>query len=257
MKFGPSVNLTTALEAVQNHASPAWTPASLSNVTTYLDASIGTDTTTDTNPVSSWQPQAPGLTTNSGTGLYQRSGGQRPTYTASGINGLPSLTFTATNNQRMASDYLVDNITSWSAFTVFVVCQSTQPALGSMLFGTGSNNNWNVKDVGASNAFSGCYFDGSARTDQSATPASPTNPILITWRLKSGTEYIQINNETETSSAMSNIDSGITGNSLLIGDGPVGTFDGKISLILSCNAALSAGDITSMQNYCKTRWNLW
>jgi hypothetical protein len=236
----------------------AFTPASLGSA---LKAWYVADTgiTLATTKVTTWDDQS-----GNGFHLTQGTDAQRPTYNATGFNGLPTVEFSG------AGGICIQN-TSFTGFgaataSVFMVGQmdaSTDNfgrAIGFVKSGgAGDENNAGsaafILRNGTNNEWL-MFAEGSARTTAYALSLNTNYRIGI--KLTGAATVPYLNNIAGTGAAYSTTIDGAAGGVLSIGSNPAANaeWNGPISEIVITNTALSDSDRNSLDSYFTTKWGL-
>lgn len=85
---GLKINGLSKYFATAPGPGPGWTPASISSLKVWLDASVSASITSSGGIVSGWADQS-----GNNANAYQSSAGNRPSYSATGLNSQPALYF--------------------------------------------------------------------------------------------------------------------------------------------------------------------
>lgn len=258
MKFGPSVNLTTALEQrIILGERPPFNPATdLPYVHMNIDAS-SISGVSEGNPVSTWSTIAPGS-----YGDLTQSGVSRPTYLTVGIDSKPSVRFTSTESMSLVNGGL--GVAGWiSEYTIFAIFENDRVnpnintgiisyAPGPDLPGGSTGPAILSNTLHANSIFALAGDAGGTSLEETSAPGNG-NPMLVVARLSGGNFYLQINDNTELSTTCGNVEA----DSVVIGGGSIIPLQGLISRITVCVGPLSWGDRYEMRQWCRTNWNLW
>lgn len=255
---GAAINTTDLLVDVQDYryTLPDYVPANESGCFLWLRADLGVSLASGTS-VSAWYNQG-----TAGGAFIQTTAGRQPTYTASGINGYPMLTWNHTNDYGTSSS--MRNFTmniGPNDYTLIFACNpkktdsSGTPATNSGLwfidmFSGGAANTRLINYHSASSAVpKTAYFYGASGVVGSVTPttgaqivtfeliSSPSNSSSIYRNgasVASGLAYAQQN--LNASLANAGFGLGSTG-----GTGtPTGNFDGDIYEVIGFNRTNTA-----------------
>jgi hypothetical protein len=210
----------------------AWSPASLSDKTLWLDASEGV--TLASGVVQTWVDKTAGKT------FTQATAGRRPNYTATdaNLNNQPAVIFSpsgsglpVSTNTSIAMAYLA--IVAYYPATTFsdysTVIQANTPLNASMSRGNSGSADWRTADITATR-----YRDG-AETSTALTTANAAH-------------FYEIVPETPIASTAA---SWIVGNNT---DGGTREWRGGIGLIIVCSSVPSSGDRAKLLSYCQVRF---
>ncbi len=234
--YGES-NLTTESNSNNFSFGPILYGSSLKS---WLAANSGTSSTTDGAAISSWQDK----TTNANN-FTQSTPSKNPTFTQNALNGLPVVTFAASNGQTMT------NSTNFGApYTIIYLSRQTGGANQRVLSGVNDNfllGYWN----GGRNQL----YDDSAVRLTGADPASDTNWRIYSASGNNGNAKLW-GNGTELASAGGNW-SGPNGISLNGQQAASEFSNAQIAEILVFNSYLSDSDRNSAQDYINTKYRIY
>jgi hypothetical protein len=258
-----------------HNVSAGWTPASLgSALRLWLKADTGI--TLNGSTVAVWADQS-----GNGLNLAQATGAKQPTYNATGLNGLPSVSFVPASDTFLLSArdaaFNLGGSTSW--FIVFRVT-GTSDQYGSVLSylsadgadDAGANNSSNVAKGAApivrwdTDTYRAMYAgEWGTGSNLSASTNYRLGAILRTGGI--GTMYVNnVSGGDFSFSGAPTFTLGGAGGNICIGktitftsgtftENPE-TFGGLISEVVVTNTALSAGERTSLDDYFKAKWGL-
>ena len=240
----------------------AFDPKSITGLTVWLKADAGI-TKDGSNLVSDWTDQS-----GNGNNFSQSTAGNKPTYTASAQNGLPAITFDGTNDYMTTaatltlgtySAFVVVSRPVWAASTYAGVWGHNFSAAGTAgraLGVTGSAlNNWQNNEI-----FSCGNGYGPSQTPYAFGPiGTKTNNSYHLISAGNGTanSFVRIN---RASIARAVVNAAVTSSATSMSLGTwylAATSDfwnGGIAEVLIYNSVLSAGDITSVENYLRSKW---
>lgn len=253
--YYPSSTPASGAAAVINYypAVTAFTPPSITGgVTLWLRGDLGV--TNASGKASAWADQS-----TNGNDTTQGTAGQQPVINATGINNLPTLTFTRANGTKLLG---ATNLASAGGpRTVFAVVKAT-------LAGGGTVMSWRLTNnqvlVGLTDGTPGTIqycIDDSARDQQvSGVPNQNGLSSIIEWRtqgtaalgtvLVNGIEYV-------VSGVNIAADSGTTG--FVIGnrtDFAGFGWTGEIGEIVEANRLVAWSDAKLIRNYMASRYNI-
>lgn len=233
----------------------SWTPASLSP-TAWYKADSGV--TLNGSTVSAWADQS-----GNGNNLSQATAANQPTFESAGLNSRASILFDGTNDSLASANV---DLTGTGALSAFVVLQQTSLTNSTYYFLTQSAAFTNVFAMNAN--FNGSWSaenNNAAYSVCSNTSIAPTlNATYLTGtvnRARTTNECtLRINSIAVTSNSVYNgNNTNNFGNTpLVMGGYPVGNLwvKARISEVIFFNSELSAGNITLVENYLKTRYGL-
>jgi len=242
-----------------------FSPLSLSNLTTWLDASDSTQLFTNTgcsSAVSSDGDVVKCWKDKSGSSRNVTEATNGPAYKTAIKNGKSVLLFDGSNDKLVGSTAMV-NLLAQASKSVWVVADVLSiPAGGANppnyasagLIGEDAGGSWGLH-VGQSTKY-GVWNNDGAGDSMGGTIAASTWYIFHI-RHDSGTMYVSVNNGTEVSMATGNTDWYLS-NYMRIGGnyGPVFTNMYMAEVVLS-NGVESAGNRTSMQTYLNNKWAVY
>ena len=237
-----------------------------SNLKLWLNAAVGTSTTTNGVGVSTWNDQS-----GNGYHVTQGTGGNQPTYVSSSINGQPALSFNGTSSTLSVSGFPLF-ATNASAVTQFIVFNPTDLSGQKFLLLHGGHTN-------CSNNFELGYRTGSSSTPNwglhsgcsnaavAENAANTAYNILTLKVLSSGTSpsNVKISKNGTAQSVVNNFSGwasagnyGTASNTLFIGsrNGGDGFHSGPIAEIISYNQALNSAETVLVENYLNAKYNL-
>lgn len=249
----------------------AFTPASLTGLVAWYDASTGVYSdagvtpATNTQTVQQWNDQS-----GNGYHLKQATGGNRPQFLSAGFNSLPSVTFTVaglTSMQTTADSVIMGTGLVGSVFGVARITTSggaTSRLVGFIGNGQADDTTSNhsaawvfvTQATGTMASFRGGFF----ASDASFFSASTNYRFGNIYDNTNNTNYV--NNVAGTPVAAT----GLTWTSpgaIIVSSSTLGSitcggacWDGPISELVMTNTALSNTDRTNLDNYFKTKWGL-
>lgn len=214
-------------------AAGAWTPASLSGLWGWWDASAITGLS-DTAPVPSW----PDMSGNGRTAT-QSNPSLQPTYTTAGLNGLPSVLF---SSDRLPTGAALTG----GDVTIFAVADPTAPLSYNTLFDggvalTANQGDANLKLPGVS--------------DNGRGGAYPSTASVVSVRFSdvadSGTVRV---NGSATNLSKTQIPP--TRNAEIGSQAGSDYWPGYISEVIAYAAALSDSDMAQVESYLTSKWSI-
>ena len=227
----------------------------------HLDAS--TLTLTNGDPVSTWEDQSP-VGTNDAT----QTGTNRPTYIASGLNGLPTVRFDGTTT----NDYMVmpSGFSTWTAgWTWFLVAQPAATPINNEKFLSFSSGGSRVIACGRDGTTSaGILFSynssDAVRYFYSSAGLSPASTgAVYSFHNPAGTADAAVSGEMRKGNVSfgtgdTYIPPVVTRSDNFIGVSWFGPehYNGDFSEILVYNRALTEGEITSVYAYLNDKYGL-
>lgn len=254
--YGPQL-----LWNVEGWEPSAFSPASISGLRLWLDASVGLyDAETGGNPVTTaapvlrWEDQ-------SGNGFHATaSASVAPSLALSQVNSRPAVLFPSNGGKY----FNLPNPLNATSASVFVVVKSTQTGSdGGPLIGMiGSNNEyWSDSHYPYQNS---AIEDGFAATTRKTISPIPSN--IFTWHLynvlSANSNWRYINNGSVYFSTTSNTYNGasFSGRTPKIGySNSRGDwfYRGTIAEIIIYNSALGETDRQTVTEYLRAKYNLW
>lgn len=244
----------TALLGAHAAASGAWTPASLSGLVAWYDASNSGSIHDTSGSVDQWDDL-------SGNGNHQTaSGTARPTTGASTINSLNVLTFDGGTDTMSCA--LASNITgaNHTAAGVIVMDGSVNYAEWISVYQTGSAD-WNsatswvpaARDTASSTDLR-TYSNGSRRGVITTSGLSSVHVVIAISDGTNGQIYVDGTGGTAESWTTPSLNADI----LRIGagneGGVVNRWPGRIAEVVYCTAALGTTDRNALEAYLKAKW---
>lgn len=244
-------NAVNANQTAPASGGAAWTPASLTGLYAWWKADagvysdLGTTPAANGNTVAQWNNQA----TAGGATLNLRSPAGQPTYYTGVINGNPALWFNGT------SAYMTNHTFSAALpSTYFIIAAMTNVTSGQHAYaGNVGGNNWTFRQYGPNgdiDLYSGTDLDIGNQGDAN------TNYWTVVWNGAS----------TLVRKRGVQVGSGNSGNTInpVNGDFIMGAepgFDQNFSgyimeMFIVTNIAVTGSDLTSAENYMKTRAGL-
>lgn len=217
----------------------SWSPSDLASLKRWIKADALGGGLSDGDPIST-------AADSSGNGnTLTQTGGARPVYEATGINGLPSISFTAASSQSLDGSAVTA-----SAVTYAVVFQPVSPPNEYDVFYTGTSGfSWYT--------YFGTPYFGHFRSDWAAVPTGTSlvtsGTIIIVGVSSASTYQTWINNVTEgaTTAAFTQ------GSTFQLGTGGDVTlfFNGYIGEFIMFDSDIGSTDRTNLYNYLNDKWN--
>jgi hypothetical protein len=235
----------------------AWTPASLSGLKLWLDASVSGSITLSGSDVTQWDDQS-----GNGNNVVQATSARRPTYSATGFNGSkPGITCVAANSQFLRNTSIGFNSSTGYIFVVQTNSDSNPSNGGIICFvGSSATNDFGFDQsfILAVNGSSPVKYRMTSNAYDDAQQTSTLNtPQVIGWIFNgaSTTGYLDFSADTAgtKSGALGNTTADIAlGSRPWNGNTP--SFDGVFAEIVLGEGVPSAGDLTSFHSYCQAKW---
>lgn len=229
-------------------SAAAWAPTDLgANLVAWYKADTGV---TGTSPVTAWADQS-----GNGNNLAVESGYTGPTYSATGLNSKPAITFAIASNHGMNT-----------SGTVAFGAGGAQAVFGILSFSASSTSNSGAFNRGIS-MFSSGFVDLALAATGSVPQLEAVNNLnvrstkaaSINTSIRAGINadgstiktYVDGNAGSSFSGAVTLSNSGFI---YITADSASGFgFDGKISELIFVNRALTAGELTNMDTYLTSR----
>lgn len=220
-------------------------PTHISGCKMWMRADLGTTIATG---VSQWNDQS-----GNSHQFVQATGGNQPTVTTA-INGHTTIHFNGGSQSMACSDAISTCITS-TAYTVFVVYRTDAgianaqvSSISNYLIQVDLNGEWG--QFCAANKFIAYHYDGA---DQSARPtAAADTDEYATSVCTGGVLSARVNGGSYTTTSVGAVQS--VGGTFRFS--PAGDYAGHLGEYIVYNRALSADEITLVENYIKTFWGL-
>lgn len=230
-------------------------PQDIPGVVMWLNPATSSSTTTNGAAVSTYTDKI------FGDYSFTSSGSNRPTYSATGLNGHPGLLFTAASSQKMTDTGTRRN---WSSPGVIFVVMS--------IVSVSSNSGASYANVGVvadgDNGYQGIFLRSSGPTilsywwDGSDKHADTTftlgTPFLYTYTVTgvpSGVITAQVNNGTIVST--SGIGNRVSFTApVQMGHGAGGYLNGTIGDVMMLNQ-YDVNDVGDIQQYLRAKYGLW
>ena len=235
---------TNMLGSFQLGYTPAvFSPASISGLTLWFDASNAGSITQSGGSVSQWKDLS-GYANN----LTQATGSAQPTIQTAAQNGLNTLRFTAANSQKMSLASLV-NVNS--AYSIFVVARRGGPA--------GANNLELFNNSGSAQSASLQWYAADDKIyiyDSAGYLGSPVEASTaynqIDANITSASAAINLNGANVASGALTAFPIGAGFDTIGYGDGEY--CNGEIAEVILYNSVLAPSDAAALRSYLKTKW---
>lgn len=238
----------------------AFNPTTISGLTVWLKADTGI-TKDGSNLVSAWNDQS-----GNNNHFAQATGANQPLYTASAQNGLPSIVFDGTN------DYLTTSTTpTLGEYTAFIVgsrtvwANLTNAGAWGHNFAAAGTSGRAVGVVGAAfnfwqnNEFFSCgngYNGTPYAVGPLGTLGNNTYQLLSAGN-GAANSFVRLN-RTSVVRAVTNAAVTSSATAMSVGTwylaGSSDFWNGGIAEILVYNSVLSAGNITNVENYLRSKW---
>jgi len=226
--------------------APAWTPALLSNLAVWVDASDTSTTFQDsalTTPASANNDPVGGWKDKSGNNRHflQATSGKRPLLKTAAFNGLNGI------QGDVVDDQLVNTYTEVAVSTWYFVMQVKAQLVSSKGLYMASSVRVFLEET-ATKGYS--IYAGSSLDSFTAPPAGYTIiTAIVTWNGASSTYETQ-----GTTRATGNPGSSFGSNLQLLFDGTHSS-DARLLEIAVQESVGSASDKTSWRTYCASKWN--
>lgn len=235
---GDQIKLNTYLESRYNLA---WTPASLgSKLIDYWEALPAQITLDGSSNVQDWTGSGPSHTVAS-----QATAANRPGFVASGGGGDNGYLVNAANTQ------LIATLSTDQPIYIAMIINSSVGTSGSnaYLFDSGANANIIFQNTSPSELQT---YAGNLSTPISFTANTDT---LVEAFFNSSSSSIAINGGTPV---VSDVGVGIPSTAISIGNygGGGDGFDGRIAVVILCNAALTSDERTSLLSWAVNNWGV-
>lgn len=236
-----------------------WTPAELPNLALWLDADDAATITLNGTTVSQWNDKS-----GNGRNVTQAVAANQPTYTATGLNGKPVLTFNGTNSF-MTFQTAFGTVTEFNAV---VVWRTNASGVGNFdyLYQIGDGSNALSLNAASPTAgsFNGNYYGLTSATPATAfdfsTPAVFNAAKISSHRIGTGTAHnFWVNGSARTVPAWSqslNVNSSTSGLGRFINSN-AHFLQGYIAeMVFVTNTALSTADRERLEGYLAWKWGL-
>ena len=224
---------------------PATEPDKLDGLALWLDASdLSTVIKDSSNKVRNWSDKS-----GNGVSVSQSDSSKQPTFTASGLNNLPTLTFDGSN------DYLTSSsLDITQPYSAFLVAKTTGGGSGKQYLFDGATSNNSHRSLislnkdGKVQIWSGSWGNSNVNT--------PSGYFTISTVFNSTSGVISFNGTAVTglSTGTGNLQSGIR-----IGANYLANVDflaGSIAEVFIVNGAYGTEDRQKMEGYLANKWGL-
>jgi FtsP/CotA-like multicopper oxidase with cupredoxin domain len=236
-------------------ASPFTPKTSIPNLQAWYDASAAANLTQSSGKVSAWTDLS-----GNGNTLAQSTASLQPAYTATGINGLGSLTFSGgpyllSSNAKFSSDLFNES-------TVFVVSNQSNSSQSSSIAWSGpylSDPRWNLRlsEAGVSN------FDFNNKSAGRLSVSDvPNGPAIWTAAGSESKDAQYLRKDGNTLSSSTGPGATVSGSYPLavgatVNGGSAGyQYTGQIGEMLVYNRLLSLTETQSVEGYLACKWGL-
>jgi len=231
-------------------AAELWTPAELSGVQLWLDADDATTITESSGNVSQWDDKS-----GNGNHVTQAAASAQPSYLATGLNGLPALSFDGTDDTMATTTAAMP--TGNSPRSLFVVYQPQATTSSHSIAGqslTGTRSSWFMLQFRNDAVKGDPYFAGfqDDLTD-SQTPTTTAKIGAVTYDgttttlFRTGSQVAQDTKTLNTESGIFRIGSS-AGNSEFA--------NMLFSEAVGVNSSLSTADREKVKGYLAHKWGL-
>lgn len=245
---------TAAINSLFGAHKPAssWTPASLTGVVDYWDASDAASITSSGGAVSAWAGQL-GIVT-----LGQSSAGEKPTTASRTLNSKNVIDFDGSTDFLSAS--LSTSSADWSVLAV-VRADSTISGNAGVVVLWGANDDYaDNSDLIGMFYSSGAYTFYQAGRTQSPSAGYSTdtayNSVIVVGASAQANYKNGSANGTASNSMTTPAPSQLYVGCRFYGGSTHESFDGFIAELALCSAVVSAGDIASWSAYTSAKWGV-
>jgi hypothetical protein len=247
------INADTVLASCTDTLSPAgWTPASLTGILSWWDASVFASMTFSGSTILTVADQGP-----SGKTLGQNGAIARPTYNATGFNGLPAMMFAANPGQVLCADTFP--MGTGNTMTIWMVGYYTSNSINyARLLSYTSSSGHDYNSVG-SWCLDRVGVTTTVQMERNAQLAGGTilysTPVrIIVTVTAAGLITVYVNGTALNSGTSSG--NWITNGSFVLGCGKFETnyMDGAIGEAGVATGLASAADIAKLDNYLAGKW---
>lgn len=232
------IQLWSQNNMVQSASTPAWTPASLSGLQLWLDASDAATVTIDSGKVSQWNDKASVI-----GNATQSTPDNRPTYSSAAVNGRNAVTFGGSAWVSTPSVSINQPITAFVAFV------QTDTSSFRMLFDSAAPR-ISMFNLSGTSVW---YFAGSNQSGSCTISANA--PHVQTVVFNGASSQIRFD---KVQKLTADPGSNAAGGAISIGANGSGAFPfiGHICEMILVAGVLSAGDIATTEDYLYTRWGV-
>jgi hypothetical protein len=206
------------------------------------------------------------ITNKASSTVWSAAVGERPAYSATGLNSLPCMDFDGINDKVMdteaaviaaladQNDYYLaavidaDDLDAVEVF--FSVADSGAAGPGSKRWGTNTTGNGKFTAIGTNDASSGIVVDSTGDT--------VTDPVLYEAYCESAATSIHISSATAAPAGTATAYGVLTPDRAALGCRPSSTlatfFDGRVGELLVYSGAISAGNKALVRAYLAAKW---
>ena len=229
---------------------PAADPESLSKYVQYGDLELWLDASDissvikdSSNKVSQWADKS-----GNGVNVSQSDSAKQPTFTASGLNNLPTLTFDGSN------DYLTSSsMDITQPYSAFLVAKTTGGSGKQYLFDGATSNNSHRSLISLNNGGKVQLWSGSWGNSNVNTPSGYFT-IAAVFNSTSGLVSINGSAVTGLSTGTGSLQSGIRIGANYLAN--VDFLSGNIAEVLIVNGAFNNEDRQKMEGYLANKWGI-
>jgi hypothetical protein len=228
----------------------------------WLDAADTTTITESSGSVSQWDDKS-----GNGRNLVQANSVIQPSTGTATINGLNVIDFTGSGARRLArqNDDILQDV---GGGTIFAVASGVTTGTFPNIISVTVNNNISLAraflGVNVGNAaVGGRRLDANSFQNVQSVPVANNTPSVIAGLYDYANANLRISlNGTQTTRTGGFQTAGNTSNTtsrIIVGanDGGGGIFTGVIAEIIVTARVLTADEITSTENYLRTKWNVY
>lgn len=237
----------------------AFSPADIPGLVAWFDMQDSGSYTVTSGAVSSIKNKASGV-------FWTEAGStQRPTYNATGINGLPCMDFDGVNDRIISTEAaVVSALSVANSYTLLYVAIFDTLSRDDSLFAAGNSatslgiRSWGQDTTGAGRWSVTTLTDGGASVKSISVASSVPGAHVHCWDASPTQVTRQLNNWTEDPLNSAHAPGATTSNRVALGCRPRSTptlfFDGKKGELLLYSSRLPTTDKTRLFNYLYGRW---
>ena len=235
-----------------------FSPISINGLSLWLDAATTSSLTLSTNQVTQWNDLA-------GNTNLSNPGSNYPTYSATGLNGKPTINFAgnSTSFQTLYNSSPPALYSSLSSFSYFAVLKSV-PSTANWATCFSIYRNFviyfgSAQNINPSNPW---FHNGSALSSGSGDARAYIDNTIIIFRVtvSGGSASINIYGGNGTYTNTLSVTAGTASSQIIYvgasGYGPADSFNGIISEMLFYNTALTALQYQQIEGYLAWKWGL-
>jgi hypothetical protein len=204
--------------------------------------------------------------TNKASGVSWTEATNRPTFSATGFNGMPCMDFDGTNDLIGSTESAVYTaLANSNAYTIFTVASLDVADDIQVIFSVANSANatngskrWGINNTGAGRWTSVTTNDAAAASVVDSTSSDNLVTNILEWYSPGTTVSLQVNGAAADPNAVSQNPGTLTPNRAAIGcrysSTPTTFFNGKVAEIIIYNNNLNSTDRNIIRRYLSNKW---